>query len=69
MYTTQDNLNILTREYEGHKKDIAKISKEIEHYARLLLKELQQQKDWECMIKGCYEHYKMCPDVFLNIVV
>lgn len=57
MWTTQDYLNRLVKEYDGCQKQLKKTREEIDSKARELLAELQQITGWECMIKHCYDHY------------
>lgn len=66
MWTTQDHLNLLTKEYAGFRRELKAKGEEIDRYARELLKELQTIKGWECMIKDCREHYEKYPKDFFG---
>lgn len=57
MFTTQDHLNILVKDYDMYKEKMKATRDGIDRYARCLLSELMEIEGWECMIKHCYEHY------------
>ena len=57
MWTTQDKLNTLVKEYEACKDEMYQKGEDIDKHARELLKELMTIEGWECMIKSCYAFY------------